>query len=120
MKLLDEKLAYARVRQHEPRLTFQADLRDSPTRLHLAMLIADVTIDELAARVSFSRQFLNRLLSGHTDIRNIKVRLLVDLSRALGVTLDFLSGANLPAVECERTSPQITALNGLCAEANRE
>ena len=120
MNLLDEKLAYARVRQLGVMPDLQHHLRDSKTRLHLAMLIANVTIDDLAARVSFSRQFLNRLLSGHTDMRNIKVRLLIDLSHALGVTLDFLAGANLPAVVSEVTPVCEAASPGVCAEACRE
>ncbi|ETX01007.1 MAG: hypothetical protein ETSY1_09155 [Candidatus Entotheonella factor] len=99
MQDFSQILTGIQVYQHRTRSEWHRSLADSKQRLDLALIVANLSRAQLAQRVSFSRQFLNRLLSGRTDLRNVKTYILVDLSQALGVTTDFLSGANLPLSE---------------------
>lgn len=55
----------------------------SHVRLHVALMAKQMTKQELAEMVTISRQYLNRLMSGQQDLRNVRGHIVIELSRAL-------------------------------------
>ena len=64
----------------------------SQIRLEDAIRRCEITVKDLYTSVSFSRQYLYRLMTGQQDLGNARGRVLVELSRILKVSTDYLLG----------------------------
>jgi len=66
--------------------------RSSQLRLEDAIRRCEITVKDLYTSVSFSRQYLYRLMTGQQDLGNARGRVLAELSRILKVSTDYLLG----------------------------
>jgi plasmid maintenance system antidote protein VapI len=66
-------------------------------RLEVAMNRVHMSNQDLAKQVTFSRQYLYKIIKGEQDLMHASGRVLIELGHILGVSTDFLLGVDTQA-----------------------